>query len=93
MFDSFDFQAFKEFIIQDEQKIANKIFYGMKGLVKRTICVISLIRFWLTDIKINNFFEHPASTKIFAAVQVCSKAICALKYKEVCLSRLNTNNN
>ena len=46
MFDSFDFQAFiKEFIIQDDQKIANKIFYGVKGLVKRTIYVISLIKF------------------------------------------------
>ena len=28
MFDSFGFKGFKEFVIQDDQKIINNIFYG-----------------------------------------------------------------
>ena len=30
MFDSFGFESFKEFIIQDDQKIINKIFYSIE---------------------------------------------------------------
>ena len=29
MFDSFGFKVFKEFVIEDDQKIINKIFYGV----------------------------------------------------------------
>ena len=29
VFDSFGFEGFKEFVIQDDQKIINKIFYGV----------------------------------------------------------------
>ena len=29
MFDSFHFEGFKEFVIQDDQKIINKIFYSI----------------------------------------------------------------
>ena len=37
MFDSFGFEGFNEFVIQDDQKISNKIFYGVKSSIKRTI--------------------------------------------------------
>ena len=35
MFDSFGFEGLKEFIIQDDQKIINKIFYGVEKFDKK----------------------------------------------------------
>ena len=35
MFDSFGFEGFKEFVIQDDQKIINKIFYGVEKFDKK----------------------------------------------------------
>ena len=35
MFDSFGFEGFREFVIQDEQKTINKIFYGVDKFVKK----------------------------------------------------------
>ena len=35
MFDSFSFEGFKEFIIQDDQKIINNIFYGVEKFDKK----------------------------------------------------------
>ena len=34
MFDSLSFEDFKEFVIQDDQKIINKIFYGVEKFDK-----------------------------------------------------------
>ena len=35
MFNSFGFEGFKEFVIQDEQKIINRIFYGVDKFVNK----------------------------------------------------------
>ena len=35
MFDSFGFKDFKEFVIQDDQKIINKIFYDAEKFDKK----------------------------------------------------------
>ena len=35
MFDSFGFEGFKEFVIQDDQKIINNIFYGVEKFDKK----------------------------------------------------------
>ena len=35
MFDSFSFAGFKEFVIQDDQKIINNIFYGVEKFDKK----------------------------------------------------------
>ena len=35
MFYSFGFEGFKEFVIQDDQKIINKIFYGVEKFDKK----------------------------------------------------------
>ena len=35
MFDSFGFQVFNEFVIQDDQKIIKKIFYGVEKSDKK----------------------------------------------------------
>ena len=34
-FDSFGFEGFKEFVIQDDQKIIKKIFYGVEKFDKK----------------------------------------------------------
>ena len=45
MFDSFGFEGFKEFFIQDDQKIINKIFYGVEKFDKKDskITLVTLI--------------------------------------------------
>ena len=35
LFDSFGFKGFKEFILQDDRKILNKILYGIKRFEKK----------------------------------------------------------
>ena len=35
MFDSFGFESFEEFVIQDDWKIINKIFYGVEKFDKK----------------------------------------------------------
>ena len=35
LFDSFSFEGFKEFILQDNQKIFNKILYGIEKFNKK----------------------------------------------------------
>ena len=35
LFDSFSFEGFKEFILQDNQKVFNKILYGIKNFNKK----------------------------------------------------------
>ena len=44
LFDSFGFDGFKEFLLQDDKKTLNKILYGIKGFKKRDskITVITL---------------------------------------------------
>ena len=40
MFESFGFKGFKELIIQSDQKIINKIFYGVEKFYKNDIKII-----------------------------------------------------
>ena len=35
LFDSFRFEGFKEFILQDDQKVLNKILYGIEKFNKK----------------------------------------------------------
>lgn len=35
LFDSFDFEYFKEFILQDDQNVLNKILYGIEKFCKK----------------------------------------------------------
>ena len=35
LFDSFEFECFKEFILQDDQKVLNKILYGIQKFGKK----------------------------------------------------------
>ena len=37
LFDSFGFEGFKEFILQDDQKVLSKILYGIEKFNKKTI--------------------------------------------------------
>ena len=37
LFDSFDFEGFKEFILDNDKNILNKILYGLKSLIKKII--------------------------------------------------------
>ena len=41
MFDRFGFKGFKEFVIQDDQKIINKIFYGVENFDKKDQLMIN----------------------------------------------------
>ena len=57
MFDSFGFEGFKEFVIQDDQKIINKIFYGVEKFDKKDnkITLVTLIFSIPEYIKLKNF--------------------------------------
>ena len=64
MFDSFGFKGFREFIIQDDQKIINTIFYGVEKLDKkyRKITLLTL-RFSVPEYKkLKNFDELSETT-------------------------------
>ena len=57
MFDSFGFESFEEFVIQDDWKIINKIFYGVEKFDKKDnkITLVTL-RFSISQYKkLKNF--------------------------------------
>ena len=52
MFDSFGFKGFREFIIQDDQKIINTIFYGVEKFDKKDKKITLLtVRFSVPEYK------------------------------------------
>ena len=57
MFDSFSFKGFKEFVIQDDQKIINKIFHGVEKFDKKDnkITLVTLRTSILEYKKLKNF--------------------------------------
>ena len=64
MFDSFGFEGFKEFVIQDDQKIINKIFYGVEKFYKKDnkITLVTL-RFSIPEYKnLKNFDKLSKAT-------------------------------
>ena len=64
MFDSFGFEGFKEFVIQDDQTIINKIFYGVEKFDKKDnkITLVTL-RFSIVEYrKLNNFYKLSETT-------------------------------
>ena len=64
MFDSFGFEGFKEFVIQDDQTIINKIFYGVEKFDKKDnkITLVTL-RFSIVEYrKLNNFYKLSKTT-------------------------------
>ena len=64
MFDSFGFKGFREFIIQDDQKIINTIFYGVEKLDKKDKKITLLtLRFSVPEYKkLKNFDELSETT-------------------------------
>ena len=65
MFDSFGFESFNEFLIQDDQKIINKIFYGVEKIDKKgnKITLVAL-RFSITEYKKPKCFEVLSETAV-----------------------------
>ena len=64
MFDSFGFEGFKKFVIQDEQKIINKIFYNVEKFDKKDnrITLVTL-RFSIPEYKkLKNFDKFSKTT-------------------------------
>ena len=64
MFDSFGFEGFKEIVIQDDQKIINKIFYGVEKFYKKDnkITLVTL-RFSIPEYKnLKNFDKLSKAT-------------------------------
>ena len=64
MFDSFGFEGFKEFVIQDDQTIINKIFYGVEKFDKKDnkITLVTL-RFSIVEYrKLDNFYKLSKTT-------------------------------
>ena len=64
MFDSFGFKGFREFIIQDDQKIINTIFYGVEKFDKKDKKITLLtVRFSVLEYKkLKNFDELSETT-------------------------------
>ena len=64
MFESFHFKGFKEFVIQDDQKIINKIFYGVEKLDKKGYKItLVILRFSIPEYKkLKNFNKLSETT-------------------------------
>ena len=65
MFDSFVFEGFKEFIIQNDQKIIKKIFYGVEKFEKKDkkITLVTL-RFFIPEYKNPQNFDKLGKTTV-----------------------------
>ena len=65
IFDSFVFKGFKEFVIQDDQKIINKIFYGVENFEKKDnkITLVTL-RFSIREYKNLQNFDKLGKTTV-----------------------------
>ena len=66
MFDSFGFEGFKEFVIQDDQKIINKIFYGVENFDKKDnkITLVTL-RFSIPEYKKLKNLDKLSKTAVY----------------------------
>ena len=66
MFDSFGFEGFKEFVIQDDQKIINKIFYGVENFDKKDnkITLVTL-RFSIPEYKKLKNMDKLSKTTVY----------------------------
>ena len=64
MFDSLSLEGFKEFVIQDDQKIINEIFYGIKKFDKRDNKITTVtLRFSIPEYKkLKNFGKLSETT-------------------------------
>ena len=51
MFDSFGFEGFKEFIIQDDKKIINKIFYDVGKFNEDNKVTLVTLKFYINKYK------------------------------------------
>ena len=65
MFDNFGFEGFKEFVIQDNQKIINKIFYGVQKFDKKDnkITLVTL-KFSIPEYKKLKSFDKLSETTV-----------------------------
>ena len=65
MFDNFGFEGFKEFVIQDDQKIINKIFYGVQKFDKKDnqITLVTL-KFSIPEYKKLKSFDKLSETTV-----------------------------
>ena len=65
MFDNFGFEGFKEFVIQDNQKIINKIFYGVQKFDKKDnkITLVTL-KFSIPEYKKLKSFDKLSKTTV-----------------------------
>ena len=66
MFDSLGFEGFKEFVIQDDQKIINKIFYGVENFDKKDnkITLVTL-RFSIPEYKKLKNLDKLSKTAVY----------------------------
>ena len=51
LFDSFGFEGFKEFIIQDDKKIINKIFYDVGNFNEDNKITLVTLKFYINEYK------------------------------------------
>ena len=65
MFDNFGFEGFNEFVIQDDQKIINKIFYGVQKFDKKDnqITLVTL-KFSIPEYKKLKSFDKLSETTV-----------------------------
>ena len=65
LFDHFGFEGFKEFVIQDDQKIINKIFYGVQKFDKKDnqITLVTL-KFSIPEYKKLKSFDKLSETTV-----------------------------
>ena len=65
MFDSFGFEGFKEFVIQDDQKIINNILYGVEKFDEKDnkITLVTL-RFFIPEYKKLKNFDKLSKTTV-----------------------------
>ena len=64
MFDSFGFEEFKQFVIKDDQKIINKIFYGVENFDKKDNKItLMILKFSVPEYKkLKNFHKLSKAT-------------------------------
>ena len=63
--DSFGFEGFKKFVIQDDQKIINKIFYGVEKFDQKDIKItLVTLRFSIPEYKKFKNFDKLSKTTV-----------------------------
>ena len=65
LFNSFGFTGFKDFIIQDDQKIINKILYGINDFNKRNVAnIIVMLSLLLCFKGLNQYSQTRQANKV-----------------------------